>query len=527
MRDLAFVTETAEPATAPPLLSIKAAQFRTGGRVLIDIVRFDVPAGAATVILGENGAGKSLLLRLMHGLITPNRGTILWHGRPLDRVARRAQAMVFQRPVLLRRSVSANIAFALKHTDLARTARREAEVRALRAARLDHLADAPARLLSGGEQQRLALARALATNPELLFLDEPTANLDPASTLAIEEQVASARERGVTVVWVTHDAGQARRIGGHGVFLHRGRIAERRPIPELLDDARSAPARAWAEGRLFCRSGLGTLCTTSWAATLLTASATIAAAEDFIILQSTTSTENSGLFEHILPSFEAMSGIDVRVVAVGTGQAIRNAANGDGDVLLVHAKSAEEAFVATGHGVERHDVMYNDFVIVGPADDPAGIEGSLDAPIALSKIATARAPFVSRGDDSGTHKAEMRLWTEAGVDAAAASGTWYRETGSGMGATLNTGIGMGAYIMTDRATWISFGNKGDHRVLVEGDARLFNQYGVILVNPERHENVKAELGQRFITWLLSPDGQDEIAKFRIDGQQLFFPNAGP
>ncbi|MEL7469580.1 MAG: substrate-binding domain-containing protein [Pseudomonadota bacterium] len=249
-------------------------------------------------------------------------------------------------------------------------------------------------------------------------------------------------------------------------------------------------------------------------------------AEDrFIILQSTTSTQNSGLFDHLLPKFQDATGIAVRVVAVGTGQAIRNAANGDGDVLLVHAKPAEERFVAEGHGIARHNVMYNDFVIVGPPDDPAGVAGVKDATLAFEKIAEARVPFVSRGDDSGTHKAELRLWQATGIDAVSASGTWYRETGSGMGATLNIGIGMGAYVMTDRATWIAFGNKGDHRILLEGDARLFNQYGIIAVNPARHPSVKAGEAQAFVDWILSPQGQAGIAAYTIDGQKLFFPNA--
>lgn len=252
-----------------------------------------------------------------------------------------------------------------------------------------------------------------------------------------------------------------------------------------------------------------------------------AAADDgFIIVQSTTSTRNSGLYEHILPIFKAKTGIEVRVVAVGTGQAIRNAENGDGDVLLVHSRSAEERFVADGHGVARFDVMYNDFVIVGPPSDPAGIAGMTDAVAALAKIAEADAAFASRGDDSGTHRAELGLWREAGVDVEAASGSWYRETGSGMGTTLNTGIGMGAYVMTDRATWLSFGNKRAHQIAVEGDPRLFNQYGIILVNPVRHPNVKADLGQQFVDWVLSKEGQSTIASYEVDGRQLFFPNAG-
>ena len=251
----------------------------------------------------------------------------------------------------------------------------------------------------------------------------------------------------------------------------------------------------------------------------------VPAEDKFIIVQSTTSTQNSGLFDRILPIFTAKTGIEVRVVAVGTGQAIKNARNGDGDVLFVHAKSAEEQFVADGEGVERFDVMYNDFVIVGPLVDPAAIDGSSDVVASLTRIAEAEAPFASRGDDSGTNKAELRLWQEAGIDVRAASGGWYREIGSGMGATLNAGTGMGAYIMTDRATWIPFGNKGDYRIAVEGDPKMFNQYGIVLVNPSKHPNVKADLGQRFVDWVISAEGQAAIAGYRVDGQQLFFPNA--
>lgn len=249
------------------------------------------------------------------------------------------------------------------------------------------------------------------------------------------------------------------------------------------------------------------------------------AQERFILVQSTTSTENSGLFRHLLPIFTGKTGIEVRVVAVGTGQAIKNAANGDGDVLLVHSKPDEEKFVADGFGVKRFDVMYNDFVLVGPAGDPAAVAGSKDIVAALGKIAAAKAPFASRGDDSGTYKAELALWKAAGVDVKAASGTWYRETGSGMGATINTGVGLGAYVLTDRATWASFGNKGGFKVVVEGDGRLFNQYGVTLVNPARHPRVKADLGQQFVDWLISKEGQAAIASYRIGGEQLFYPNA--
>ena len=261
--------------------------------------------------------------------------------------------------------------------------------------------------------------------------------------------------------------------------------------------------------------------------TLLLA-ATMASAfanDSFIILQSTTSTANSGLYEAILPAFTAETGIEVRVVAVGTGQAIKNARNGDGDVLLVHAKPAEEKFVKDGFGVRRFDVMYNDFVIVGPPSDPAAIAGMSDASSAFAKIARAGAIFASRGDNSGTHKKELALWRKSGVDVASASGAWYRETGSGMGATLNVAVGMGAYALTDRGTWISFKNKADFTIAVQGADELFNQYGVILVNPARHGHIKAQAGQQFIDWLLGDAGQAAIAAYRLSGQQLFFPNA--
>ncbi|MEQ9327566.1 MAG: substrate-binding domain-containing protein [Rhodospirillales bacterium] len=252
-----------------------------------------------------------------------------------------------------------------------------------------------------------------------------------------------------------------------------------------------------------------------------------AGAQDSIIVQSTTSTKNSGLYDFILPKVKEATGLTVNVVAVGTGQAIKNAQNCDGDVLLVHAKPAEERFVAEGYGVKRFDLMHNDFVIVGPAADPAGVTGMNDVKAALGKIAGAKAPFASRGDDSGTHKKELALWRAAGVDPKPGSGAWYRETGSGMGATLNASVGMGAYAMTDRATWISFKNRGDFVIAVEGDKEMFNQYGIILVNKEKCPSAKVEAGQQFIDWLLSGDGQSAIKSYRISGQQLFFPNAQP
>ena len=246
-----------------------------------------------------------------------------------------------------------------------------------------------------------------------------------------------------------------------------------------------------------------------------------------IIVQSTTSTANSGLYDHLLPRLQQSTGVQAKIVAVGTGQAIRNARNCDADVLLVHAKSAEEMFVAEGYGVARHDLMYNDFIVVGPNKDPAKVDGETDIIEALKRIAASESIFASRGDDSGTHKKELVLWTEAGIDVAAASGGWYRETGSGMGATLNVGVGMSAYVLTDRATWISFANKGKHRIVVEGDAELFNQYGIIQVNPVACPNVNESGSALFVDWLLSDVGQQAISEHNIAGQQLFFPNASP
>ena len=249
------------------------------------------------------------------------------------------------------------------------------------------------------------------------------------------------------------------------------------------------------------------------------------AQERFITVSSTTSTEQSGLFGHILPIFTRESGITVRVVALGTGQALDVGRRGDADVVFVHDRVAEERFVAEGFGGPRRHVMFNDFVMTGPAADPARIAGLRDTNEALRRIAQARATFISRGDRSGTHAAELRLWQLAGVDPAQGRGQWYREVGQGMGPALNTAAAQGAYILTDRGTWLSFRNRQDQRILVEGDTRLFNQYGVMLVNPQRHPHVKAADGQRFIDWLLSPAGQAAIASYRINGEQLFFPNA--
>jgi tungstate transport system substrate-binding protein len=248
------------------------------------------------------------------------------------------------------------------------------------------------------------------------------------------------------------------------------------------------------------------------------------AQERFITVASTTSTEQSGLFGHLLPIFERQTGIKVRVVALGTGQALDVARRGDADVVFVHARAAEEKFLAEGHGVRRYPVMYNDFVLIGPKTDPAKIGGGKDIVVALKKLQAARAPFVSRGDRSGTHMAELALWQAAGIDQA--KGAWYRDTGQGMGPALNTAASMGAYILSDRGTWLAFRNRGDLTILVEGDKRLFNQYGVMLVNPVMHPSVKKALGQSFIDWIISPAGQKAIAEYTINGEQLFYPNAG-
>jgi len=259
------------------------------------------------------------------------------------------------------------------------------------------------------------------------------------------------------------------------------------------------------------------------ASLFLAAPAPALAAEGFITLASTTSTENSGLFSHLLPKFTSRTGIAVRVIAVGTGAALRLGERGDVDVVLVHARAAEDRFIAAGFGIFRRDVMYNDFVIVGPKVDPAGIMGGRDAPAALARIASSKSPFISRGDDSGTHKAEMRLWHAADTDPRPGSGRWYLEAGAGMGATLNIAAGRDAYVLADRATWLSFRNRGRLAIVVEGDPRLHNPYGVMLVNPARHPHVKRRDGIAFIGWLTGPEGRAAIASFRISGRQVFFP----
>ena len=250
------------------------------------------------------------------------------------------------------------------------------------------------------------------------------------------------------------------------------------------------------------------------------------AQQKYITVASTTSTEQSGLFRHLLPIFEKKTGIQVRVVALGTGQALDLGRRGDADVVFVHARPLEEKFVAEGYGVKRYEVMYNDFVLIGPKSDPAAVAGGKDVVQAFQKIRKAKAPFVSRGDNSGTHFAELEIWKAAQIDIAKEKAAWYRETGQGMGPALNTAAAMDAYVLADRGTWLSFKNKLDLVIVLEGDRRLFNQYGIILVNPARHLGVKRETGQAFIDWIISSEGQDAIAAYRVGGEQLFFPNAG-
>ncbi|ANW06119.1 substrate-binding domain-containing protein [Bradyrhizobium icense] len=262
------------------------------------------------------------------------------------------------------------------------------------------------------------------------------------------------------------------------------------------------------------------------AATVTLAFASHAVAQDkSIVVASTTSTQDSGLFGHILPMFKARTGIDVKVVAQGTGQALDTGRRGDADVVFVHAKPAEEKFVSEGFGVKRYPVMYNDFILIGPKSDPARIKGSKDIVAALSAIKAKAADFISRGDKSGTHQAELNLWKVAGIDIAKDKGAWYKEIGQGMGAALNTASASNAYVLADRGTWLSFKNRGDLVISVEGDKRLFNQYGVMLVNPEKHPSVKKDLSQQFIDWLISAEGQKAIAGYKINGEQLFYPNA--
>ena len=435
-----------------------------------------------------------------------------------------------QRPAVLQRTGRANILHSLRPLSALGLARAEMEARAdeeLAAFGLQAAAGKAATRLSGGERQRLALARAFARRPRLLLLDEATANLEPAGEAAAEARLLAATgEGGALAVMVSQDPAQARRLAKRVLFLAQGRLVQD-AAAESFFAAPCEQAAAWlARTKLPAAAFL--------AASLALAGGTspaVAAGADKppVLVQSTTSAENSGLFEHILPRFTAATGWPVHVVAVGTGQALQNARDGNGDLLIAHHKPSEEAFVAEGHGLERRAFMYNDFVLLGPAGDPAGAGRAEDVLAALRRTASAmregRALFVSRGDESGTHKRERALWRAAGPLPEAASPPWrgrYIETGSGMGATLNIAAERGAYLLADRATWLSFANKRGLALLAEGP-ELRNEYGVIRVHPARHPKVNAEGAAALAAWLVSKEGRAAIASFRLRGEQVFFP----
>ena len=425
--------------------------------------------------------------------------------------------MVFQRPVMLRRSALANVLYALNVAGAADAERVARE--ALAEVGLAHLAQRPARVLSGGEQQRLALARAWALHPEVLFLDEPTASLDPSATREIEAVISAFDAAGTKIVMATHNLGQARRLGDEVIYLHQGRVVERAPVERFF----AQPAIAGG-GRVHQRrAAMGLIASTS----LLVARSCAPGAgaqQRYITVASTTSTEQSGLFKHLLPIFEKKTGIQVRVVALGTGQALDMGRRGDADVVFVHARPLEEKFVAEGYGVRRYEVMYNDFVLIGPKSDPAKVAGGKDAVEALQEDSRRQR---RRSCRAATAAARTSPSSSCGRPPASISrsdkGRWYRETGQGMGPALNTAAGMNAYVLADRGTWLSFKNRGELAIAVEGDRRLFNQYGIMLVNPQKHPRVKKEMGQAFIDWLISSEGQEAIAAYKIGGEQLFFP----
>ena len=368
--------------------------------------------------------------------------------------------MVFQRPVLLRRSALANVAYALRVAGVARDARESVRAReALRKVGLEALAERPARVLSGGEQQRLALARAWALQPEVLFLDEPTASLDPGATHEIEKVIAAMHAAGTKIVMVTHNLGQARRLGDEILFLHQGRLAERAaPIAFSSTRSRAKPPNFWKENchgsyrRRIVPFSLHGACRARPAARRRSDSSPSPRPRR---------PSSRACSATCCRSSSSKTGIKVRVVALGTGQALDVARRGDADVVFVHARAAEEKFLAEGQGVKRFPVMYNDFVLIGPKADPAKIAGSKDILAALRKVRGAQAPFVSRGDRSGTHMAELDLWKAAGIDIDKSKGPWYRDTGQGMGPALNTAASMNAYILADRGTWLAFKNRGD------------------------------------------------------------------
>ena len=501
-----------------PLVTFDNVGVEAGGRWLLRDISLSIGSSGLTFILGPNGAGKTLLLRIAHGLIAPTVGTVDWNGQPLQ-VARRRQAMVFQMPTLLRRTVLANVEYPLKTKGLKGAERRARALEALGWAELGPLAKQPARSLSGGEQQRLAVARAWAVGPDILLLDEPTANLDPTSTKRIEDLISLVQQDGTKIVMTSHDLGQARRLGNDILFLNRGRLVERGLASEFFTTPQTDAAKRFLQGELVPlrrKSAflvLVCLCAlVGWGA----------GKGERVKLGATTTFENSGLASHLLPMIEKATGVRVTLVINGTGQTLKLAERGDLDAILVHAKLREKAFVKAGLAIERSEIMWNEFVIVGPANDPAKISGLKSAAEALVRIEKAQSVFISRGDDSGTHLREMELWRSAKRDPKKFTPTWYRSSGSGMGTTLNIAVGAGGYALTDRATWLAFGNRAKHRILFEGDRRLINAYGFLLLNLNRHPHIKYEKARRLRDWLISPAGQKAITDFKIKGKQAYF-----
>ena len=433
-------------------------------RTILQIDQLTIQTGEMLALVGPSGAGKSTLLRLLNFLETPSSGTLYFQGipfateQPMALAQRRLVTTVFQRPLLLNRTVWANVEFGLQ---LRHRRSQVAVDRALEIVGLRALANQPAQTLSSGEAQRVALARAIVIEPTVLLLDEPTANLDPIYAIFLLLSLLAGACQPIVA-----------------------------PPAAETDAASTAPATA---GKL--------------------------------ILATTTSTQDSGLLEVILPLFEAEAGVDVEVIAVGTGQALKLGEDGNADVLLVHARKQEDAFMQAGHGIRREDVMYNDFVLVGPADDPAGVADAESAADAFAKLAATEAPFVSRGDDSGTHSKEKAVWAAAAIEPA---GDWYISAGQGMGAVLTMANEQLAYTLSDRATYLARTLEGtDLVILYEGDPLLFNPYGVIAVNPEKSPQIQADLADQFIDWLISVPTQAAIADFGVEqfGVSLFTPDS--
>jgi len=507
------VTGAREGGSILPL-RMQGAVAKIRGKVLVGPVDLTISEQGFTIVMGPNGAGKTTLLRLMHGLQRLSAGALVWN-RPRAVVLDR-QAFVFQSPIMMRRSVLDNIAYPLMLHGLNKGEARTRAQRIAVAFGLGDLLEQPAPVLSGGEKQKLSLARALIREPEILFLDEPCANLDGRATREIEAILKTAQNAGTRIVMSTHNMGQARRLAQDVVFMYGGKVHE--CAERDAQNPRSGGVCERGHRRMMLRGLLAGL--TSIALTL----GTPAQAEK-IRLAVTTSFDNSGLAAVLLPRIREDIGLEVQLIVVGTGQALRLGAAGDVDAILVHSRAAEQAFVATGHGLYRRQIMSNDFVLIGPKGDPAGISGAKTAAQALGIIAASRQAFVSRGDDSGTHKMELALWDVAGIDVSGLKAGWYRAAGASMGGTLNTASGMNAYVMSDRASWLNFGNKGDLALLFAGDPLLFNQYTFIPVDPREHPHVKRSEARALEDWLVSDTARGLIDGYRINGERLFTFNA--